>query len=239
MAGLLDEEGAYRQGGVGVMAGEQVIHMAPGAKQVPRLMADLLAWLARSDAPPLITSAVFHYEFEFIHPFVDGNGRLGRLWQTLILSCWNPLFANIPVESLVFQHQQAYYDALAESTKQTDSAPFIEFMLNRILEAIQAAEPTGQLNDQSSDQVGDQVSDQVSRLLMVMNVKRKGSTAWNSKNLMQALSLSHRPTFRNNYINPALAQGWIEQTQPDSPRSPTQGYRLTAKGLGWLAQVLE
>ena len=97
MAGLINEAGAYRSGGVGVMAGEQVIHMAPPAERVPKLMADLLTWLSATNVHPLITSSVFHYEFEFIHPFADGNGRMGRLWQSLILAEWHPLFADIPV----------------------------------------------------------------------------------------------------------------------------------------------
>ena len=122
LASLIDEAGIYRRGGVGVMAGQQVIHMAPPADRVPHLMADLFGWLATTDAHPLIASSVFHYEFEFIHPFADGNGRMGRLWQSLILARWNPLFADIPVESLIFEHQAEYYQALQESTHQTDSA---------------------------------------------------------------------------------------------------------------------
>ncbi|MDP2799529.1 MAG: Fic family protein, partial [Deltaproteobacteria bacterium] len=141
MVGLIDEAGAYRRGGVGVMAGGQVIHMAPPADRVPALMHDLLQWLGASDQHPLIASSVFHYEFEFIHPFADGNGRMGRLWQTLILTRWNPLFADIPVESLVHEHQLEYYQALQNSTDQTDSAPFIEFMLRMILDAVSSAAP--------------------------------------------------------------------------------------------------
>jgi hypothetical protein len=101
MSGLIDEAGIYRHSGVGVMAGQQVIHMAPPADRVPQLIADLFRWLAATNAHPLIASSVFHYEFEFIHPFADGNGRMGRLWQSLILARWNPLFADIPVESLM------------------------------------------------------------------------------------------------------------------------------------------
>ncbi len=89
--------------------------MAPPADRVPQLMDDLFSWLAATDAHPLIASSVFHYEFEFIHPFADGNGRMGRLWQSLILARWNPLFADIPVESLVFEHQAEYYRALTRA----------------------------------------------------------------------------------------------------------------------------
>ena len=90
MSGLIQDAGSYRAGGVGVMAGEQVIHMAPPAKRVPHLMMDLLNWILTTDHHPLIVSSVFHYEFEFIHPFSDGNGRMGRMWQSLILARWIP-----------------------------------------------------------------------------------------------------------------------------------------------------
>jgi Fic family protein len=136
MAGLIDEAGTYRRVGVGVMAGTQVIHVAPPADRIPALMGDLFGWLAVSEEHPLITSAVFHYEIEFIHPFADGNGRIGRLWQTLILSRWNPLFADIPVESLIHEHQQEYYAAINRSTEEADSSVFIEFMLKMISSAI-------------------------------------------------------------------------------------------------------
>ena len=136
MLGLLDHPGAYRSGGVGVMAGDKVLHMAPPASRVPVLMSQLFAWLRSSGAHPLIASSMFHYEFEFIHPFADGNGRMGRLWQTLLLSRWQPAFAWLPVESLVHQQQAAYYQALSDSTAATDGAPFIRFMLGCIHEAV-------------------------------------------------------------------------------------------------------
>ncbi|WP_432740884.1 Fic family protein [Methylobacter sp. G7] len=136
MKGLIDSAGNYRADGVGVMAGSAVLHMAPPASQVPRLMDELFSWLATTADHPLIVSSVFHYEFEFIHPFADGNGRIGRLWQTLLLSHWQPVFAYIPVESRVHQHQAGYYRALNQSTAQTDSAAFIVFMLQRVKEAL-------------------------------------------------------------------------------------------------------
>jgi len=216
MAGLIDGAGAYRRGGVGVMAGTQVIHMAPPADRVPALMGDLFRWLAGSDAHPLIASSVFHYEFEFIHPFADGNDRMGRLWQSLILAHWNPLFADVPVESLVFDHQAEYYQALQESTYQTDSAPFIEFMLKMILGAVATATP--------------QVTPQVGLLLEAI-------TGEMSREALQgALDLQDRKSFRERYLKPALADGLIEMTIPDKPNSRSQKYRLTDKGRQWLQQ---
>ena len=221
MAGLIDDVGQYRHANVGVMAGDQVVHMAPPANQVPRLMADLLEWLKDSQEHPLIQSSVFHYEFEFIHPFADGNGRMGRLWQTLILSRWNTIFANIPVESLIYQNQKAYYEALQASTDRTDSAPFIEFILQMILDAILGSNNTAQDSDHVSAQVDVQVSDQVQRLISVMQEKE-----YSLAELMQLLDLSHRATFQKNYLNPALDANLIERTIPDKPKSPKQRYRL-------------
>jgi Fic family protein len=222
MAGLIDEVGQYRQGGVGVMSGDQVVHLAPPASQVVRLMNDLLQWLEQSDEHPLITSSVFHYEFEFIHPFADGNGRMGRLWQTLILTKWNPIFANIPVESLIYQNQKAYYDALQASTDQTDSAPFIEFILQMIFDAIQSSSTTDQVTVHDTDQATVQDGDHVQRLVSVM-----GQKEYSLIELMTLLGLSHRPTFQQNYLNPAIEVGLIERTIPDKPKSPKQRYRLS------------
>jgi Fic family protein len=220
MTGLIDEAGLYRHGGVGVMAGQQVIHMAPPADRVPHLMTDLFGWLAATDAHPLIASSVFHYEFEFIHPFADGNGRMGRLWQSLILARWNPLFADIPVESLIFEHQAEYYQAIQESTQKTDSAPFITFMLRMILDTVTTAAP----------QVSPQVTQQVGELLAAIRGEM-GREA-----LQSALGLSDRKSFRARYLKPALADGLIEMTIPDKPNSRLQKYRLTDKGRQWLAQ---
>lgn len=140
MRGLLDHPGAYRRGGVGVMGNGKLLHMAPRANRVPRLMGQLFGWLGNTHEHPLIASSVFHYEFEFIHPFADGNGRMGRLWQTLLLSRWQPAFAWLPVESLVHRHQGAYYQALNASTAASDSAPFIRFMLGCIRDAVSKAD---------------------------------------------------------------------------------------------------
>ncbi len=216
MDGLIDEAGTYRHGGVAVMSGAQVIHMAPPADRVPHLMGDLFDWLAATDAHPLIAGSVFHYEFEFIHPFADGNGRMGRLWQSLILARWNPLFDDIPVESLVFEHQPEYYRMLRESTLKTDSAPFISFMLRMILNAIMIPTPD----------VAPDVAPEV-RLLSAC------SGEMSRQKLKVALGLKDDEHFRKTYLAPALKAGLIEMTIPEKPRSSRQKYRLTRKGLKW------
>jgi Fic family protein len=139
MATLVDDAGRWRHGGVGVMRGEKVIHVAPPASQVPRLMQDLLQWLADTEAHPLIASAAFHYELEFIHPFSDGNGRMGRLWQSLILSRWQPVLAYLPVETVIKRRQQAYYEQLAAADAQTDCSGFIEFIQTAIDDSLREA----------------------------------------------------------------------------------------------------
>ena len=136
MEALVDNAGRFRQGGVGVFAGKQLIHMAPPADRVPYLINDLFEWLQQSDDHLLIKSCVFHYEFEFIHPFSDGNGRIGRLWQSLILGKLHPIFEHLPVENMVFANQQAYYNAINKSTEAVDSGIFIDFMLQEIYETL-------------------------------------------------------------------------------------------------------
>ncbi len=146
--GLVDDPGIYRKKGAGVMGAEnQIIHVAPPAVGIPALMNDLLGWLNKSEEHPLIKSSVFHYEFEFIHPFSDGNGRMGRLWQTLILTEWNKLFEQIPIESMIFQNQRKYYGAINKSSAQGDSTPFIEFMLTTILEVLRSTLMDEPLNE--------------------------------------------------------------------------------------------
>lgn len=143
MYGLIDDAGRYRQSGVGIYRGEQLVHMAPPASRVTHLVDDLLNWLAASDWHPLIASCVFHYEFEFIHPFADGNGRMGRLWQTLILSQWRPVLAYLPVEAVVRQQQDAYYAALSAADQQAEATPFVEFMLQALSLALAEAAQSG------------------------------------------------------------------------------------------------
>ena len=138
MQALVDDAGKFRHSGVGVFSEHGLVHMAPPADRVPMLMDDLFGWLKESKDHLLIRSCVFHYEFEFIHPFIDGNGRTGRLWQSLILGKLHPLFEHLPVENMVYANQQAYYDAITASTNAGQSGPFIDFMLNEIFKTLKA-----------------------------------------------------------------------------------------------------
>jgi len=136
MEALVDESGIFRKTEVGVFEGKKAIHVAPPADRVPFLMDDLFGWLKNSSDHLLIRSCVFHYEFEFIHPFADGNGRIGRLWQSLILGKLNPVFEHLPVENMVFSNQKKYYEAIQKSTESNDSGIFVDFMLGEILKTL-------------------------------------------------------------------------------------------------------
>ena len=158
MSGLVDEAGMFRRRGVGVFDGTTAVHIAPPAERVKDLMNDLFTWLENSEDHLLIRSCVFHYEFEFIHPFADGNGRIGRFWQSLILGKLNPLFEHLPVENMVYANQQAYYDAITQSSANGDSQPFIDFMLQEILNALedhkgQTVDEIGEANSLSENEI--------------------------------------------------------------------------------------
>ncbi|MDR1061146.1 MAG: Fic family protein [Clostridiales bacterium] len=210
LKGLVAEAGRFRSGFVGIARGDEIIHIAPPAIDVSELMADLFRWVDGAKVHPLIKSCVFHYEFEFIHPFQDGNGRMGRMWQTLLLSQWKQIFAWLPVESIVRDRQQEYYAALSHSNEAMDSTEFVAFMLNALNDTI----------DGYADQDGDQATDQVKRLFDVL-----GTSALSALELMSLLDLRHRPTFRQNYLRPALDAELIEMTLPDAPNSRNQRYR--------------
>ncbi|MDE5837549.1 MAG: Fic family protein, partial [Paramuribaculum sp.] len=182
MEALVDDAGKYRSSGVGVFGENGIIHVAPPFQRVPELMGNFFAWLKESKDHLLIRSCVFHYEFEFIHPFSDGNGRTGRLWQSLILGELNPLFEYLPIENMVYSNQDEYYDAIAESTKSGQSGPFIDFMLKEILKALQR-----NLTVKESDKVPGKVPGKVPRKvpgkvpgkseLMVLDILRQNPSA--------------------------------------------------------------
>ncbi|MDO4711529.1 MAG: Fic family protein [Peptostreptococcaceae bacterium] len=215
MGGLIKESGRFRSGGVGVFDGQKLIHMAPPAKFVPKQIEDLLDWYKRSSVHPLIKSAIFHYELEFIHPFEDGNGRMGRMWHSLLLGNWNEVFFWLPIEELIRSRQQEYYDALARSDKAADSAFFVELMLSIIRDTLDEVRAFDLTSDQDSDR-----DDPIVKMLRVL-----GDETLSASEIMARLGLSHRPTFRKNYLQPALNEGLIERTIPDKPSSKNQKYR--------------
>ena len=168
-AGLVDRPGKWRNCNVGVMGDGGVSHIAPPFGMVPGLMSDLFTWLNESEAPMLIKSSVFHYEFEFIHPFPDGNGRMGRLWQTALLGNWHEEFYGVPVENIVWAHQSEYYDAIRKSGVTGECGPFIDFMLDKILRTLKARGEAygivGKSRDKSREKSRDKSRDKILKLL--------------------------------------------------------------------------
>lgn len=216
MNGLVPENGRFRSGGASVFDGEVLIHMAPPAKFVPEQIHALFEWYKSSEMHPLIKSAVFHYEFEFIHPFSDGNGRIGRMWHSLLLGQWKELFFWLPVEELIQSRQRDYYLALGKADRDADSAVFAELMLEIIRDSL--IELSASESSTAQDTAQDDVPEK--KLLSVL-----GDEILSSAELMERLGLSHKATFRKNYLNPALENGLIERTIPDKPNSKYQKYR--------------
>ena len=179
MSGLVDEAEMFRKGGVGVFDGDKPVHIAPPADRVRDLMNDLFVWLENADDHLLIRSCVFHYEFEFIHPFADGNGRIGRLWQSLILGRLNPIFEHLPVENMVYSNQKAYYHAINKSSSLADSGPFIDFMLEEILNALIGHQ--GKSNAEIADEKG--LNYQQERVLGYLRADRHMTAAKIAKDL--------------------------------------------------------
>ena len=190
MQALVDDAGRYRRGGVGVFGEKGIVHLAPPADRVPMLMSDLFEWLKHSKDHLLIRSCVFHYEFEFIHPFIDGNGRTGRLWQSLILGKLHPLFEHLPVENMVYSNQQQYYDAITASSNAGQSGPFIDFMLNEIyktLKSHQGAPLQEKLHDKLHDKFPE-LSEKAIDVLEVINAYRN----YNALEIGKQIGLSER-----------------------------------------------
>ncbi|AKK83134.1 cell division protein Fic [Klebsiella aerogenes] len=173
MIGLVDSPGVLRSGNVGIYRGTQVVHMAPPATQVPRLIADLLSWLEQTDLHPLIASSVFHYEFEFIHPFADGNGRMGRLWQTLILSQWRQELAWLPVETLIHHQQERYYEILGLCDKTSDCTLFVTWMLQNVVAALKEGLETSfvvseEMSEEMSEEIDAKLTEQEVSILRLL-----------------------------------------------------------------------
>jgi len=213
MNGLVKEAGRLRSGQVGVYNQDgKVVHLAPPADFVPQQLGQLFDWVKDSNANMLIKSSVFHYEFEFIHPFNDGNGRTGRLWQTALLASWKPIFAWIPIESIIKDNQEDYYNAITLSTSQGKSNIFIEFMLDVINKAIKDI-----ITDTRNHY--NHINNQITELMKVIESYPQSATE-----LMEKLNLKSRLGFRKNYLQPALDAGLIGMTEPDKPTSKNQKY---------------
>lgn len=212
---LVDEAGEFRSSEEGVFSGERCIFMAPPARLVPQLMSDLFEWMksAKDEVHPLILSSVFHYEFVFIHPFTDGNGRMARLWHTAMLAKWKPILEYIPIESQIEKFQEEYYDAISKCHMEGASTIFIEFMLSQIDKI---------LDEVSAQITGDneQLPEHIQRLLGVMEY----DVAYTGKALMEKLGLKSKEGFRRNYLVPAIKMKLIRMTIPEQPNNRNQKY---------------
>ena len=214
MSQLEQETGMYRNHGEGVFDGTKVIFVAPPHELVPTLMKDLFTWVKQDDETPLlIKSCVFHYEFVFIHPFGDGNGRIARLWQNLLLSKWNPIFEYIPVESQIKKYQSTYYEKIALCHSNGNSNAFIEFMLQMINDTLD--DILISVKKESKN-----ISDQVNKLLEVMEV----DIPYSANELMKYLKIKTKETLRSSYLNPAIENGLVKMSLPDKPNSKNQRY---------------
>lgn len=212
---LVQDSGEFRHGEEGVFSGEKCIFMAPPAKLVPQLMDELFMWMkeAEQTVHPLILSSVFHYEFVFIHPFSDGNGRMARLWHTALLSNWKSIFRYIPIESRIEEFQKEYYEAISRCHAEGESTIFIEFMLAQIDKILDEVSTQIHEDDESR-------TEYVKKLLAVMEY----DTPYTAKALMQKLGLKSKETFRRNYLHPAEKLNLIKMTIPDKPSSRKQRY---------------
>ena len=217
---LVSECGKFRSGEEGVFDGDRCIFMAPPAKFITGQMNDLFEWMNREkgNVHPLIMSSVFHYEFVFIHPFADGNGRMARLWQTALLYGWRELFQYVPLESQIKNFQSEYYEVIARCHKNGDSDDFILFMLKR-LDAV-----LGEVLSKPAA-LYENTTAQVERLMETMEF----DIPYTAVQLMGAVGLKSRKSFRENYLQPAIEDEIIEMTIPDKATSRNQRYVMKKK----------
>lgn len=211
----VEESGNFRRGEEGVFNGDKCIFMAPPASLVPEQMQNLFDWMnkAKDTIHPLILAAVFHYEFVFIHPFADGNGRMARLWHTAILAAWKPMFEFIPIESQIEKFQDGYYNAISQCHIDGESTVFIEFILEQISAML------GEILN-SAKYSSDNLSEYVKKLLSVMEY----DTPYTATAILSLLNLKSKETLRKNYLNPAIENGLVKMTLPDKPNSRNQRY---------------
>lgn len=209
------EAGSFRTGDEGVFDRDKCIFIAPPGRIVQDLMKMLFEWMNsdKNSIHPLILSSIFHYEFVFIHPFSNGNGRMARLWHTAILSKWKPIFKYIPIESQIEKFQEEYYEAIAKCHTAGESTLFITFMLSQIDSILDTI--SLQIKEDNNS-----LSEYVKRLLAVMDY----DVPYTSTDLMEKLELKAREGFRRNYLRPAIELNLIRMTIPEKPNSKNQRY---------------
>ncbi|MDR1728164.1 MAG: Fic family protein [Acidobacteriota bacterium] len=219
MQGLVAEAGKFRSGDVGVFDGDVAAHIGARPQFVPGLIRDLFDWAKESELHPCLKSAILHYEIETIHPFADGNGRMGRLWQTLLLAKWNSIFAWIPMESVMYEKRPQYYQAIEAARNANDSGVFIEFTFSAVLDTI---------TDQEKHQVEHEDKHQVELSDTQIDVLKslEGKTL-SRKEVFSTIGLNGDSRAFKRHIEPLIEAELVEMTVPDKPNSRLQRYRLT------------
>ena len=224
--GLLAESGKFRSGDVGVFDGGVAVHMGARPQFVPGLVSDLFNWAKKSKLHPVLKSAVIHYEIETIHPFADGNGRMGRLWQTLLLTKWNGVFAWIPMEFVLYRNRPQYYRAIEEARSANNSGAFIEFTLSTVLNSI---------IDQEQHQVEHQDQHKEKHQVELTEAQRNilnalAGGALSRKEIFLKIGIKGDTRAFRRHMKPLLVRGFIKMTVPEKPNSKLQRYRLTENG---------
>lgn len=223
---LVPEAGEFRSGDVGVFDGESAIHIGARPQFIHGLVTELFAWAKASELHPILKSAILHYEIEIIHPFADGNGRMGRLWQTLVLAKWKSLFAWMPMESVLYQNRAVYHQAIQDSKYANDSGQFIEFTLSALHDTITVQEQH-QVRHQVEHQVEQQVDLSDTQLAVLRSLE---NVSLSRKDIFAAVGLSGDSRSFKRHIEPLITSGFVEMTIPDKPKSRLQKYRLTKAG---------
>lgn len=211
----VEQSGEFRTGPEGVFDGDNCIFICPPEEMVKPLMNNLFAWLNKNKnvIHPLILSSIFHYEFVFIHPFSDGNGRMARLWQNAILYNWKEIFEYIPIESNIHKYQNEYYKAIADCNNNGNSNIFINFMLKMIDNTLDDL-----INNDFSPITNETIN--IKKLMEVMEINNPLS----ANEIMNKLNIKSKETLRSMYLDPAIKQGLIKLTIPDKPTSKNQKY---------------